>query len=193
MNNIYEIKEMLDKLNEELENLRAENAELKLCLEKDKSSENTDMTKEMFDKPNVELENLRVENAKLKLRLAKYETVEKKSCNTGDLQELMSVSLPILGQYVSRFFNALSQIGYKTVEDCKKLSIADILNLPGVGIDTAAIGIAILEVYGGIHFNVNRIPRSKVKKPYTPSHYSRLCRRISCNMQVLKEERPEKF
>lgn len=154
---------------------------------------NINEIKEMLDKLNEELESLRAENSELKLRLKKYETVEKKSCNTGDLQELMSVSLPILGQYVSHFFNALSQIGYKTVEDCKKLSIADILNLPGVGIDTAAIGIAIFEVYGGIHFDVNRIPRSKVKKPYSPSHYSRLCRRISSSMQVLKEERPENF
>ena len=149
--------------------------------------------KEMLDKVNEELKNLRAENAELKLRLAKYETVEKKSCNTRDLQELMNASLPILGQYVSHFFDALSQIGYKTVEDCKKLSIADILNLPGIGIDTAAIGIAILEVYGGIHFNVNRIPRSKVKKHYTPTHYSRLSMRMSRSMQLLEEERPENF
>ena len=51
MNNINEIKEMLDKLNEELETLRSENKELKLRLSKYESvakNENINMTiKEM--------------------------------------------------------------------------------------------------------------------------------------------------
>lgn len=153
---------------------------------------NINEIKEMLDKLNEELENLRVENSELKLRLAKYETVEKNSCNAEDLQELMS-SLPIGGQDVSRFFKGLFQIGCKTVEDCKKLSIADILNLPGVGLSSAEVGIAILEVYGGIHLDVNNIQIGKVKKSYSKIHYDMLRRRIPYKMQLLKKAKSGNF
>ena len=153
---------------------------------------NINEIKEMLDKVNEELENLRAENAELRLRLAKYETVEKNSCNTEDLQELMS-SLPFGGQKVSRFFKGLFQIGCKTMEDCKKLSIADILNLPGVGIVSAGMGIAILEVYGGIHLDVNDIPIGKVKKSYSEIHYNGLRRVTYYEIQLLKKAKSENF
>ena len=142
--------------------------------------------KKMLDKLNEELESLRAENSELKLRLAKYKTVEENSCNTEDLQELMN-SLPFGGQDVSRFFKGLFQIGCKTMGDCKKLSIADILNLPGVGLSAAETGIAILEVYGGIHFDVNNIPMGKVKKSYSNINYNVLRRRVPNRIQQLKE------
>jgi len=168
MNNINEIKEMLDKLNEELESLRSENEELK---------------------------RLRVENAELKLRLAKYEVAEENSCNTEELQDLMN-SLITRGyddQGITRFFEGLFQIGCKTMEDCKKLSVADILNLPGVGRRSAAMGIAILEVYGGIHHDLNNIQIGKVKKSYTKVHYNSFRQMTKYKIQQLKEAKSEKF
>ena len=151
--------------------------------------------KEMLDKLNEELESLRSENEELKLRLAKYETVEKISCNTVDLPELMSsvITGGYEDQIINRFFKGLFQIGCKTVEDCKKLSIVDILNLPGVGLASAGIGIAILEVYGGIHFDLNNIPIGKVKKSYTKIHYDAFRRRTQYDIQQLKEAKSEKF
>ena len=59
---------------------------------------NVNETKKMIDKLNAELESLRSENKELKLRLAKYEVAEEDSCNTEELQDLMSMTVAIDSQ-----------------------------------------------------------------------------------------------
>ena len=179
MNNINEIKEMLDKLNEEFESLQAENNELKLRLLKCEGAV-TNITKDdfmledkkMLGKLNEELESLRAENNELKLRLSKYEGAVTNSATDNLLledvyQTIIYKNFPTsrrLPKYHAGFIR-LTNKGYKTLGDCRGLTIYDIINLPRVGASAAAMVIVALEHFGII--KVEDFWISKVEKSHS--------------------------
>lgn len=131
---------------------------------------NINEIKEMLDKLNEELETLRVENSELKLRLAKYENVVTNS-NTDDLM-LEDVYQKVSnndfrgrrpGNRWHAGFLRLIDSGYKTLGDCRGLSLYDIVNLPQVGPDAAAFVIVVLEHYDVIKvgdFCISKVTKS---------------------------------
>ena len=125
-----------------------------------------DEIKVMLDKLNAELENLRAENQELKCRLLKYESVVTNSA-TDDL--MLEDVLEKVGQTYPRNIHSsgirrLIGKGYRTLGDCRELSMYDIINLPQVGPRAAAFLIVVLE-----HFDVIKVDDFCISK-VTKSH-----------------------
>ena len=128
-----------------------------------------DEIKVMLDKLNSELENLRAENHELKLRLSKYESVVTNSATDDLMLEdvIQIIDKCTLTRPKYRYhsgFRRLIDKGYRTLGDCRELSLYDIINLPQVGPEAAAIVIVALE-----HFDIIKVEDFCISK-VTKSH-----------------------
>ncbi len=127
----------------------------------------SDENEVMIGKLNKELESLRTEIMELKCRLAKYEGKHTDSSIDNMMLEDVMFMLKRQQSYLYsanvKGLTSLIKQGYRTLGDCRELSIYDIINLPRVAPASAAVAIVTLEHFGIIKvgdFSVSKVTKN---------------------------------